>query len=368
MSTAIHFLLSGLLLLGFSGNQAPPPPRGPVTRVANGGNVQTLAGSPNQPGYADGQGAAARFNSPQGVAVGPDGTVYVADQQNHVIRRVAPSGRVSLLAGTAATSGDYADGRGAVARFGYPSGVAVGPDGTVYVADKENNVIRRITPAGLSSTWAGSPYEAGSADGAGHSARFNQPSAIAVAANGTVFVADYGNHSIRRISAAGVVSTLAGRAGQAGYADGRGAAARFRHPGGVAVGPAGTVYVADSENNVIRRISPTGTVSTLAGSAAGNIVASNTDGPGAAARFQEPQGVAVGRDGTVYVADTYNHTLRRISPQGMVSTLAGRGGAAGSANGRGPVARFNSPASVALAPNGTLYLVECDGQVLRVVR
>ena len=226
----------------------------------------------------------------------------------------------TTLAGIAPGS---ADGTGRAARFDHPSGVAVDSAGYVYVADTENNTIRRITPSGVVSTFAGLAGSRGSADGAGNIARFAGPSGVAVDSAGNVYVADRENHTIRKITPSGVVSTLAGLAGSFGSNDGTGSAARFSFPTGVAVDSAGNVYVADYGNDTIRKITPSAVVSTLAG-LAGN--PGSVDGTGSAARFFQPCGVAVDSAGNVYVADTFNSTIRKITPAGVVSTLAGLAG------------------------------------------
>ena len=257
------------------------------TLPANGAVVSTLAGAAGSPGSADGPGA--RFAYPRGVAVDAAGTVYVADTNNSTIRKITPAGVVSTLAGTAASNGS-ADGTGAGARFNNPFGVAVDAAGAVYVADTNNSTIRKITPAGVVTTLAGTAGSGGSADGTGAAARFNVPIGVAVDAAGTVYVADTNNNTIRKITPAGAVSTLAGTAGSFGSADGTGASARFAYPRGVAVDAAGAVYVADEGNSTIRKIMPAGAVSTLAGTAAS---IGSADGTGAAARFRNPAGVAV---------------------------------------------------------------------------
>ncbi|MGI4864361.1 MAG: hypothetical protein ACRYFZ_10605 [Janthinobacterium lividum] len=334
------------------------------TVPANAAVVSTLAGSAGSPGSADGPGAAARFYTPIGVALDAAGTVYVADQSNHTIRKITPAGVVSTLAGLAGSRGST-DGTGTSARFYVPNGVAVDAAGTVYVADTFNHTIRKITPAGVVSTLAGSAGSSGSTDGPGAAARFNLPRGVAVDAAGTVYVADASNHTIRKITAAGVVSTLAGTAGSSGSADGTGAAARLNSPIGVAVDAAGTVYVADQSNNTIRKITPAGVASTLAGSAGSS---GSADGTGAAARFYFPNGVALDAAGTVYVADTFNHTIRRVTPAGVVSTLAGSAGSTGSADGTGTSARFNYPNGVAVDAAGTVYVADANNHTIRVIK
>jgi sugar lactone lactonase YvrE len=335
-----------------------------VSRHLNAGAVTTLAGTAGQPGTADGVGAAAGFRFPLGVAVDGGGTVYVADQSNHVIRRISPGGAVSTVAGLALSPGT-ADGPGSAARFKYPYGVAVDGAGTLYVSDQYNHTIRKITPAGVVSTFAGMPNRHGSADGIGPAARFHNPAGIAVDAAGTVYVADEGNYAIRKITPAGVVSTLAGRAFSPDTLNGPGADARFVHPTGVAVDAAGTVYVADQENRTIRRISPAGKVSLLAGQSGRS---GSKDTVRRYSRFHFPAALAVGAGGDLYVADRFNHTIRVISAAGEVSTLAGTALSAGPANGVGAAARFNCPMGVAVDAAGAVYVTDQTNHTVRVIR
>ena len=270
--------------------------------------VTTLAGS-GAAAYADGTGVAAQFFGPTGVAADGSGNVYVAELNNHRIRKiVAATGVVSTLAGSGTTG--FADGPGAAAQFANPAGVAVDGSGDVYVADQGNHRIRKIiATTGMVSTLAGSGT-AGFADGTGAGAQFFAP--YGVAADGSnVYVADQLNHRIRKIVATtGVVSTLAG-SGTAGSTNGTGTAAQFFSPAGVAVDGSGDVYVADQGIHRIRKIvATTGVVSTLAGSGTAGFV----NGTGAAAQFANPTGVAVDGSGNVYVADQGNQRIRAIKP------------------------------------------------------
>jgi streptogramin lyase len=270
--------------------------------------VTTLAGE--SLGSADGTGSAAQFNNPFGVAVDSSGNVYVADKGNYTIRRVTPDGVVTTLAGLAGNSGSV-DGANSAARFRSPSGVAVDGAGNIYVADSSDSTIRQVTPAGVVTTLAGLAGRDGNTDGTGGEARFNGPTGVAVDSAGNVYVADYYNYSIRKVTSGGMVSTLAGLAGSIGSADGTGSMARFNRPTGVAVDSGGNVYVADTLNQTIRRVTPGGMVTTLAGRGAG--IAGSADGTGSAAGFDSPTGVAVDSAGNVYVADFHNYTIRKGS-------------------------------------------------------
>jgi hypothetical protein len=323
--------------------------------------VTTLAGTAGTFGSTDATGAAARFNFPSGVATDSAGNVYVADSRNHTIRKITPAGVVSTLAGSAGSAGS-ADG-GVVARFSFPGGVATDGGGNVYVADSRNHTIRKITLAGVVTTLAGTAGASGSTDATGAAARFNFPSGVATDSAGNVYVADSRNHTIRKITPAGVVTTLAGTAGASGSTDATGAAARFNLPSGAATDSAGNVYVADTYNYTIRKITPAGVVTTLAGTAGAS---GSTDATGAAARFNYPFGVATDSAGNVYVGDSSNHTIRKITPAGVVSTLAGSAGSAGSADG-GVVARFSFPTEVATDSAGNVYVADSDNGTIRKI-
>jgi len=334
-----------------------------IRRITSAGGATTLAGSAGLVGNADGLGAAARFADPIGITMDSPGNVYVADTFNQTIRQITPAGLVRTLAGKAGTAGS-ADGLGAEARFSNPAGMATDSLGNFYVADTSNHTIRRISPAGLVLTLAGKAGTAGSADGIGIEARFNRPGGVAADSAGNVYVADAGNHTIRKITAAGVVSTLAGGTASPGSADGPGTAARFNVPTGVAVDGVGNVYVADSNNNTIRRITAAGLVSSLAGKAGSS---GSNDGNGAEARFFGPWSVATDRLGNVYVADSVNDTVRRITPAGVVTTLAGTADVHGSADGLGAAARFWSPRGIASDTIGNTYVADYFNSTIRKI-
>lgn len=267
-----------------------------------------LAGTTGGPGSSDGPAGEARFSG-AAVAVSPDGTVYVADAGNHTIRRIVPGGLVTTIAGIAGARGAQ-DGAGSQARFNFPTGIALAPDRSLYVADSNNHVIRRVDAEGMVTTYAGEPGSFGLADGARTSARFNSPFDVGVGPDGAVYVSDSGNCLVRAIAPNGTVRTLAGAAGACEHADGPASQARFRDPHGVAVGADGAVFVADAAAHAIRRITPAGLVTTLAG-VPGTM--GWQDGAGSQARFAFPRGVAVAADGSVYVADSSNHVIRHVT-------------------------------------------------------
>jgi sugar lactone lactonase YvrE len=275
--------------------------------------MEVLAGS-GRAGFADGAGAAAQFNIPHGVAVDGEGNFIVADQSNHRVRKIAPDGTASTLAGSAIAG--FADGDGAAAQFYNPYGVAVDGEGNVIVSDKSNNRVRKIAPDGTVSTLAGSG-RAGCTDGAGAAAQFNSPLGVAVDGEGNAIVADAGNERLRKITPDGTVSTLA-ESGIQGFADGAGEAAQFNCPYGVAVDGEGIVIVADYSNNLVRKIAPDGTVSTLAVSV--NVGRFGFGAAGAAPQFHNPCAVAVDGEGNVIVANQGTQQLCKITPNGTVST------------------------------------------------
>ena len=304
------------------------------------------------------------FNAPRGVAFDTAGNLYVVDSINQTVIKITTAGGVSTLAGLAGSAGS-ADGTGSAARFNSPLGIAVDVSGNVYIADNANHTIRKITPAGVVTTLAGLALNAGIADGTGSAARFFNPAGVAVDAAGNVYVADANNATVRAITPGAVVTTLAGLAGNIGSTDGTGNAARFSQPmAGIALDGAGNLYVADTNNHTIRKIAPGGVVTTLAGLAG---TFGSADGTGSVARFHSPVGITVDSAGTVYVGDTSNQTIRAITPAGVVTTLAGLAGVFGSVDGTGSAARFNIPTGLTVDSAGNVYVAESAGQSIRKI-
>lgn len=332
-----------------------------IRKIGPGATVSTISGA--APGNVDGVGSLARFNVPGGAAVDGAGNVYLADFLDHTIRKVSPTGKVTTVAGVPGVAGGL-DGPVASATFNHPAAVAVDATGAIYVADDFNDSIRKITPAGIVVSIAGFSGFTGSSDGSGSGAQFYGPTGIALDAAGNIYVADRYNATVRKITPAGVVTTLAGLAGSTGTADGMGSSARFSQPASLTVDAAGNIYVTDgTPNNTIRKITPAGLVTTLAGNSGGN---GSIDGTGTFARFSSPGGIAIDAAGNLYVADTGNSTIRKITSSAVVTTLAGTALASGSADGTGAAALFNSPEGIAVAANGTLYVTDSGNDTVRM--
>ena len=309
--------------------------------------VSTLAGA-STADLVEGNGTNARFRTPYGMMINAAGNIYVTDAGNHRIRMVTPAGVVSTFAGSGA--GGFAEGFRTSAQFNFPSGIAQDAAGNIYVADNYNYRIRKINSMGMVSTLAGSGT-GGFADGTGGAAQFLTPISVVVDAAGNVYVTDAVNNRIRKITPEGVVSTFAGSTG--GFTDATGTAAQFSVPFGLAIDAAGNIYVADTGNCRIRKITPERVVSTIAG----NEEPGFFDGKGTDAKFWLPIGIAVSATGVVYVADNYNHSIRMITPEGVVTTIAGNG-TAGVANGVGAAAQFDQPIGVVIDAAGNLYVSE----------
>jgi len=321
--------------------------------------VTTLAGWPQAWGTANGTGWAARFEFPGSIREDTGGNLYVADANGNTIRKVTQAGVVTTFAGTPGVAGS-ADGAAASAQFSSPSGVAIDGSGNVYVADDGNATIRKITAAGVVSTLAGSAGSTGHVDAVGSAARFTDPQDLALDAAGNLYVADGTGNRIRKVASDGTVSTFAGT-GTRGATNGAGTSATFNDPVGVAVDSSGNVYVAENGGDRIRKITAAAVVSTYAGTG----TPGSADGPAASAQFSGPSGVSVDTAGNLYVSDTGNDTIRLITPAGTVSTIGGAVGAAENTDGPAPVSRFANPAQVAPDPSGVLFVADSGNCTIR---
>ncbi|MFT7100240.1 MAG: sugar lactone lactonase YvrE [Bacteroidia bacterium] len=315
-------------------------------RNAYSQEVITFAGSGSS-GSANGTGTAATFNNPQGAVVDANGNVYIADKFNHSIRKITTSGVVSTFA----------------TGFSRPNGLAIDASGNIYVADEWNHKIKKVTSGGTVTTLAGSSL--GMTNATGTSAQFNYPSGVAVDASGNVYVADKDNHRIRKITSAGVVTTFAG-SGSSGNANGTGTAATFSNPTGLAIDANDNIYVTDYANHSIRKITSSSVVTTLAGPVGTTGTWGTTNGTGTSARFNYPYHVVIDSDENLYVSDYNNHKIRKITSSGVVTTYAGSG-SAGSVNGTGTAATFDNPKGLAIDANDNIYVADFDNHIIRKI-
>jgi hypothetical protein len=336
----------------------------------------TIAGMAGMPGSADGTNANARFDFPAGIAVDRSGTLYESDITNSIIRKITPTGTnwvVTTIAGQAGVLGS-ADGTNGGAQFNHPNGVALDLAGNLYVADHYNHTIRKMAPMGTNwvvTTIAGLAGAHGTVDGTNADARFWSPTGVAVDRGGNVYVADTSNFTVRKVTPAGtnwVVTTIAGIALNQGFADGTNGEAQFDFPFGIAVDTAGRLYVADTGNNAIREIVPSGTnwgVMTIANP---STAMGSTDGPGSQATFNFPVSVCVDQAGNLFVTDQSNDTIRKIAPVGnewVVTTVAGLALQAGTSNGLGSNVRFKQPWGIAVDGAGELYVTDYGNHTIR---
>jgi ABC-type branched-subunit amino acid transport system substrate-binding protein/sugar lactone lactonase YvrE len=345
----------------------PRPTLEPITSrflYVQGVTVSTLAGDGHR-GHRDGPGPQARFDGNiGGMAIDRQGNIYIPEPLAHRIRRITPDGLVSTLAGTG--SPGYADGPIATAQFFVPAGLAVDAAGNVFVADGGNNRVRLIQTDGMVTTLAGTG-EPGYRDGPAGEAQFNGPFDVAMSSRGVLYVADAGNDRIRAISPDGMVTTLAG-SGRRGFKDGPPEQAEFNAPWKLTSAADGTLYVADGVaifmrgNHAVRRVAPDGTVSTVAGTGLPGLA----DGSTAKAGFYWPEDLDADAFGNIYVADSHGNRIRVITPEGMVYTLAGSG-RMGHADGPGPEAAFLGPVGVLVDGSGHLFVSDYASLRIRVI-
>jgi len=320
-----------------------PTNTGGAVPAAGYGQVSTFAGG-RAPVTYDSKGTDAGFDLPSGIGTDNAGNVYVTDFGSGAVRKISPAADVHTITHT-----------------GSPSGLAVDNQGYIYVSDFNSNNILKITPTGVWSVFAGNG-RAGKVDGKGNAASFNAPGGMTADAGNNIYVADQQNNSIRRISSDGTVKTIAGSGAAGAINAPTGLAATFNNPDGIAVDGRGNIYVADTKNNLIRKIDVTGVVTTFAGSGAPG----KKDGLTNAATFNYPTGLTLDASGNLFVADYKNHAIRKITPEGQVTTIAGNG-TAGNNNGDGAVARFNYPLSVAFDINGNLFVTDFANYLIRKI-
>jgi DNA-binding beta-propeller fold protein YncE len=336
-----------------------------------GGVIRTIAGT-NQRGYSGDGGSAvsASFDQPRATAVGPDGTVYIADTFNHRVRRVGAGGDVVTLAGTgqAAFSGD--GGPAGTATLHWPHGVAVDSAGaSLYIADSANHRVRKVDlGSGVITTVAGGAASGFAGDGGQATAALLQgPKAVYAAPGGDLYIADSGNERVRRVDRGGIITTIAGT-GVAGFAGDGGPAttAQFDGPRGVAGDSAGNLYVADDNNHRIRRIDPSGAITTVAGT--GTAGFSGDGGPALSAQLDHPRGLAVDGRGAVFIADSMSARIRMVDPAGVMATVAGCGRQGyGGDGGPATVARLFEPRGVAVDGAGRLFVADTYNDRIRMV-
>ncbi|MGE5548948.1 MAG: OmpL47-type beta-barrel domain-containing protein, partial [Bacteroidota bacterium] len=328
--------------------------------------ITTVAGM-GMGGYAgDGVPAtAAKLYYPSGVAIGPEGSIYITDQNR--IRRVGPDGIIATIAGTGVGGYSGDGGPAREAKMTISHGVAIGPDGSIFISDTDNNRIRRVDPDGIITTIAGTGVAGYSGDGGpATAAMIDNPYGVAICPDGGIYISDYGNHRIRRVDPNGIITTIAGT-GQQGYSGDAGPAteAMLSGPKGVAVGPDGSICIADSNNSRIRRVGPDGIITTIAGT--GQQGYSGDGGPAIVAKLAWPVGVTFGPDGSIYIGDDF-YWVRRISPDGIITTIAGTGVGGYSGDG-GPAtaAMLCRTRGVAVGPDGNLYIGDySNGRIRRV--
>ena len=339
-----------------------------IRKVDAAGVITTVAGSGRFGGFGGDGGAAtaAQLDDPRGVALDGAGNLYIADTDNHRIRKVDAAGVITTVAGNG-TSGRGGDGGAATAaQLNDPSGVALDGAGNLYIADTDNHRIRKVDAAGVISTVVGTGRGGSSGDGGpATAARLNSPRGVALDGAGNLYIADIYNHRIRKVDAAGVISTVAGDGTDGFGGDGGPAtAAQLYWPAGVALDGAGNLFIADNWNHRIRKVDAAGVISTVAG--AGRSGYSGDGGPAVEARLRFPVGVALDGAGNLYIADTGNERIRKVDAAGVISTVAGDGTRGfGGDGGPAATAQLNSPAGVALDGAGNLYIADLGNDLIR---
>jgi sugar lactone lactonase YvrE len=333
------------------------------------GSVTTLAGKAGSSGNVDGTGSAALFLSPKAMSVDDDGNIYTVDNHCGTVRKITRKGAVTTVAGPVGTCAfGSADGTGAAALFNSPSGTTVDSKGNIFVADSGNCTLRKVNKAGVVTTVAGAPSDCVAVDGPKSVARFNYLAGVAVDKDDNVFVTGWNDCTVRKVTPAGNVTTIVGVSAVCGEKDGVGTNARLGNPSGIVMDKHGDFYFADETGCTVRKMTASGIVTTVAGNPG---VCGSKDGVRSAAEFNVPSWTAVDQHGNIYVADYLNFTVRKVTTAGVVTTLAGLSGVSGSADGLGTVARFDHPDGIALVDGKThveVYVADRNNNAVRKIR
>lgn len=364
---------SGMLYLGDGSRMDAGRSQNIISTVAG-----TAAVDANEDGFPDGgysgdnnPAGIAQLNRPFDVATGPDGSIFIADGFNYRIRKINPEGIITTIAGNP-TGNELDKGPAKLIKIGAPISIALGPDNSVYFAEDARHRIRRIDPDGLISVVAGTGSYGLSGDGGpATSAKLNSPGDIAVSADGSIYIADTNNHRIRRIDSNGFISTIAGTGtgtdGGGFSGDGDIAVnAQLKYPNAVAIGPDGSLYIADSGNNRIRRIGINGIITTVAGNGLDGF--HSNGGQATQASLNHPNSIIVTSDGTLIISDFYNHQIHQVTQDGIIRTVAGNGMQGYSGDGDvATEAQLYYPCGIALSPDGSLYIADTYNQRIRRV-
>jgi len=353
-------LMAAVAALGPALPQAQAP--GPYT-------VSTLAGTGTAGSEGDGGPATeAQVNNPFGLALDSSGNLYIADQFNNRVRKLTPDGKLSTVAGTGKASYSGDNGPATEAALNHPCGIAIDASGNLYIADTANNSIRKVTSAGTISTFAGTGSIGNTGDdGEATKAVLDHPIGLALDAQGKLYIADTGNNRVRVVGVDGKIAAFAGTGKAGSLGDGGPAKdAQLNRPQGVFVTPGGVVYIADTFNHRIRKVDPDGTITTVAG--AGLPGYSGDGGPATKAELRYPKSVVVDRDGNLFIVDAFNARVRVVTPDGIIQTVAGDGvhGYAGD-DGIALKARFRFPSALAADSAGRLYLTDTQNNRVRLL-